>query len=161
MNPRTNMIKQDETRKLDYVDCGKSLKNLYLHLYFSYFSFIIFKMLFFIFWPLPEKLLDCPKKIILSDDSGGLQCPPPSSYAYSEIQRFIGRKFRIFRTPRVFTAPVIFPFNLAAPQLRRSCLQCTPTRERTCRIISTAHPVDMACSVQDYRIYRIYRSVYR
>ena len=33
MNSRTNMIKQDETRKLDYVDCGKSLKNLYLHLY--------------------------------------------------------------------------------------------------------------------------------
>ena len=64
MNPRTNMIKQDETRKLDYIDRGKSLKNLYLHLYlyFSYFSFIIFKMLFFIFWPLPEKLLDCPKK---------------------------------------------------------------------------------------------------
>ena len=30
--------------------------------YFSYFSFIISKMLFFIFWPLPEKLLDCPKK---------------------------------------------------------------------------------------------------
>jgi len=30
--------------------------------YFSYFSFIIFKMLFFIFWPMPEKLLDCPKK---------------------------------------------------------------------------------------------------
>jgi len=29
---RTNMIKQDETRKLDYIDCGKSLKNLYLHL---------------------------------------------------------------------------------------------------------------------------------
>jgi len=58
------MIKQDKTRKLDYIDRGKSLKNLYLHLYlyFSYFSFIIFKMLFFIFWPLPEKLLDCPKK---------------------------------------------------------------------------------------------------
>jgi len=30
--------------------------------YFSYFSLIIFKMLFFIFWPLPEKLLDCQKK---------------------------------------------------------------------------------------------------
>jgi len=30
---------------------------------FSYFSFIIFKkMLFFIFWPLPEKLLDCRKR---------------------------------------------------------------------------------------------------
>ena len=29
---------------------------------FSYFSFIIFKMSFFIFRPLPEKLLDCPKK---------------------------------------------------------------------------------------------------
>jgi len=29
MNSRTNMIKQDETRKLDYIDCGKSLKNLY------------------------------------------------------------------------------------------------------------------------------------
>jgi len=27
------MIKQDETRKLDYIDCGKSLKNLYLHLH--------------------------------------------------------------------------------------------------------------------------------
>jgi len=42
--------------------------------YFSYFSFIIFKMLFFIFWSLPEKLLDCPKKIILPD-SGGLHPP--------------------------------------------------------------------------------------
>ena len=31
MNFRTNMIKQDETRKLDYIDCGKSLKNSYLH----------------------------------------------------------------------------------------------------------------------------------
>jgi len=30
---------------------------------FSYFSFVIFKMLFFIFWPLPDKLLDCPKKL--------------------------------------------------------------------------------------------------
>ena len=35
MNSRTNMIKQDETRKLDYIDCGKSLKNLYLHLDFQ------------------------------------------------------------------------------------------------------------------------------
>ena len=26
MNSITNMIKQDETRKLDYIDCGKSLK---------------------------------------------------------------------------------------------------------------------------------------
>ena len=33
MNSRTNTIKQDETRRLDYIDCGKSLKNLYLHLY--------------------------------------------------------------------------------------------------------------------------------
>jgi len=33
MNHRTNMIKGDETRKLDYIDCGKSLKNLYLHLH--------------------------------------------------------------------------------------------------------------------------------
>ena len=33
MNSRTNKIKQDETRKLDYIDCGKSLKNLYLHLH--------------------------------------------------------------------------------------------------------------------------------
>jgi len=32
MNSRTSMIKQDNTRKLDYIDCGKSLKNLYLHL---------------------------------------------------------------------------------------------------------------------------------
>ena len=31
MNSRTNMIKQDETRKLDYVDCGKSLKNVVWH----------------------------------------------------------------------------------------------------------------------------------
>jgi len=27
------MIKQDETRKLDYIDCGKSLKNVCLHLH--------------------------------------------------------------------------------------------------------------------------------
>ena len=40
-------------------------------------------MLFFIFWPLPEKLLDCPPKIILPN-SGGLQ--PPSSYAYVSIR---------------------------------------------------------------------------
>ena len=33
MNSRTNTIKQDETRKLDCIDCGKSLKNLYLHLH--------------------------------------------------------------------------------------------------------------------------------
>ena len=33
MNSSTNVIKQDETRKLDYIDCGKSLKNLYLHLH--------------------------------------------------------------------------------------------------------------------------------
>jgi len=33
MNSRTDMIKQDQTRKLDYIDCGKSLKNLYLHLH--------------------------------------------------------------------------------------------------------------------------------
>jgi len=33
MNSRTNMIKQDEARKLDYIDCGKSLTNLYLHLH--------------------------------------------------------------------------------------------------------------------------------
>jgi len=33
MNSKANMIKQDETRKLDYIDCGKSLKNLYLHLH--------------------------------------------------------------------------------------------------------------------------------
>jgi len=69
------MIKQDETRKLDYIDCGKSLKTLYLHLYL-YFSFIIFKMLFFIFWPLPEKLFDCPKKNYFAR-LWGLQSPQP------------------------------------------------------------------------------------
>ena len=76
MNPRTNMIKHDETRKLDYTDCGKSLKNLYLHLYlyFSYFSFIIFKMLFFIFGHCPKNCLIARKKIILPDSGG---CSPP------------------------------------------------------------------------------------
>jgi len=58
------MIKQDETRKLDYIDRGKSLKNLYLHLYlyFSYFSFIIFKMLFFIFLATARKIARLPEK---------------------------------------------------------------------------------------------------
>jgi len=37
-------------------------------------------MLFFIFWPLPEKLLDCQKKNYFARLWGGLQ--PPSSYAY-------------------------------------------------------------------------------
>jgi len=33
-NSRTSVIKQDETiKKLDYIDCGKSPKNLYLHLH--------------------------------------------------------------------------------------------------------------------------------
>jgi len=76
------MIKHDETRKLDYTDCGKSLKNLYLHLYlyFSYFSFIIFKMLFFIFGHCPKNCSIARKKIILPDSGG---CSPPSSYAYA------------------------------------------------------------------------------
>jgi len=45
-------------------------------------------MLFFIFWPLPEKLLNCPKKIILPDSGGGAAAPqpPPSSYAYGDSE---------------------------------------------------------------------------
>jgi len=69
MNSRTNMIKEDETRKLDYIDCGKSLKNLYLHLHCLLASIFV-KCYFLIFWPLAEKLLDCPKKIILPDSEG-------------------------------------------------------------------------------------------
>jgi len=41
----------------------------------EYFSFIIFKMLFFIFCPLPEKLLDCPKKKLFCPTLGELQPP--------------------------------------------------------------------------------------
>ena len=37
-------------------------------------------MLFFIFWPLLEKLLDCPKKIIVPDS--GRRAAAASSYAY-------------------------------------------------------------------------------
>ena len=85
MNSRTNMIKLDETRKLDYIDCGKSLKNCSLWNIFSYFLFIVFKMLFFIFhfWPLPEKLLDCPKKIILPDSG---VCSPPAHTPMCSMQ---------------------------------------------------------------------------
>ena len=39
-------------------------------------------MLFCIFWPLPEKLFDCPKKIILPD-SGGCSPPSPSPSSYA------------------------------------------------------------------------------
>jgi len=46
--------------------------------YFSYFSFIIFKMLFFIFWPLPEKLLDCPKKNYFAGLWGAAAPQPPA-----------------------------------------------------------------------------------
>ena len=35
-------------------------------------------MIFFIFWPLPEKLFDCPKNIILPDSGGGGGCSPPA-----------------------------------------------------------------------------------
>ena len=42
MNSRTNMIKQDETRKLDYIDCGKSLKN-YIYIYIVLLSSIFVK----------------------------------------------------------------------------------------------------------------------
>jgi len=41
MDSRTNMIKKDDTRKLDYIDCGKSLKNLYLHLHCFFTLFFI------------------------------------------------------------------------------------------------------------------------
>jgi len=44
---------------------------------FSYFSFVIFKMLFLIFWPLPDKLLDCPKKLFCPT-LGGEELQPPS-----------------------------------------------------------------------------------
>jgi len=42
-------------------------------------------MLFFIFWPLPEKkLLDRPKKIILPDSGGAADPSLPSSCAYDD-----------------------------------------------------------------------------
>jgi len=78
MNSRTNVIKQDETRKLDYIDCGKSLKNLYLHLgYIVLLSSIFVKHA-------PNSHFRCPKncsiarKKIILPDSGGC-----SSYAYA------------------------------------------------------------------------------
>ena len=39
-------------------------------------------MLFFIFWPLPEKLLDCPKKYYFARLWGAAAPQPLSSYAY-------------------------------------------------------------------------------
>jgi len=40
-------------------------------------------MLFFIFWPLPEKLLDCPKKKLFCPTLGG--CSPPSPPAHTPM----------------------------------------------------------------------------
>jgi len=79
MDSRT--IKKDDTRKLDYIDCGKSLKNLYLHLHCFYIVFYHQYSLNM----LPEKLLDCPKKNYFAR-LWGLQ--PPSSYAYADHPRF-------------------------------------------------------------------------
>ena len=72
----------DRCRNRSAVSSG-FLSFFSLTMHDKYFSFIILKMLFLIFWPLPKKLLDCPPKNILPD-CGGLQPPPqpPSSYAY-------------------------------------------------------------------------------
>jgi len=87
MNFRTNMIKQDETRKLNYIDCGKSLKNLYLRL-----AYIVLLSSMFVKHALNSHFVKyissrCPKncsiarKKIILPDSGGLQPPraqPPA-----------------------------------------------------------------------------------
>ena len=52
----------DRCRNRSAVSSG-FLSFFFLTMHDKYFSFIILKMLFFIFWPLPKKLLDCPKKI--------------------------------------------------------------------------------------------------
>ena len=46
-------------------------------------------MLFFIFWPLPEKLLDCPKNNYFAR-LWGCSPQPPSSYANSK--RIVGNE---------------------------------------------------------------------
>jgi len=86
MNSRTNMIKQDETRKLDYYihrlwKIAEELIFTYLHLHCPFIINIRYTS-FFIFWPLPEKLLDCPKKNYFARLWGAAAPQPPSSYAY-------------------------------------------------------------------------------
>ena len=88
MNSKTNLIKQDETRKLDYIDCGKSLKNLYLHLHCPFIINIRWACTKFSlhFLSAARKIARLPEKsIILPDSGGGLQLPqPPSLYAYGQ-----------------------------------------------------------------------------
>jgi len=77
MDSRTNMIKKDDTRKLDYIDCGKSLKNLYLHLHcflHCFLSSIFVKHA-------AGKIARLPEKNYFAR-LWGLQ--PPSSYAYAD-----------------------------------------------------------------------------
>ena len=82
MNSRTNMIKQDETRKLDYIDCGKSLKN-YIYIYIVLLSSIFVKHALNSHFRCPKNCSIARKKIIMPDSGGGLQpSQPSSSYAY-------------------------------------------------------------------------------
>jgi len=55
--------------------------------YGIFFIFFIynFENVIFQFWPLPEKLLDCPKKKQLFCPTLGGGCSPPSSYAYVQV----------------------------------------------------------------------------
>jgi len=79
MNFRTNMIKQDETRKLDYIDCGKSLKNLYLRL-----AHIVLLSSMFVKHALNSHFVKyifsrCPKNCSIARKK--LFCPTPEGYS--------------------------------------------------------------------------------
>jgi len=79
MNSRTNVIKQDETRKLDYIDCGKSLKNLYLHLgYIVLLSSIFVKHA-------PNSHFRCPKNCSIARKK--LFCPTLGAAAHTPMHQ--------------------------------------------------------------------------
>ena len=83
-------------------------------------------MLFFIFWPLPEKLFDCPKKNYFARLWGAAVPPQPlSSYAYELVDCIYGGRPRRDRMHKVYYTLVTVTLQRRHFDLLWIC--CRPT----------------------------------
>ena len=110
-------------------------------------------MLFFIFWPLFEKLLDCPKKYFAR--VWGLQPPTPSSYVY-DLRQFVF--LLIFGPLTLWTcepSPKILRLFVAEFELQHFPLDTVENADVT----TTYAPNHVTCEPNSYHTWRLTSSI--